>query len=217
MVDIVPTITAANPHVYRTQLELREQFAERLHLDLAEGDFAPTELIPISQVYWSAEKTIDMHMMVHDPGRFVNEYISLKPSLLIVHVEAKDGELSRLDLFDQLKPLDIKVGVCIMAGTEVGEHEDLIKAADHVLIFAGNLGYQGGQADMSCTKKITQIRTLNPEAEIGWDGGVNADNAAKLIESGVDVLNVGGFIAKSDAPQEAYAILEQIIKSGGKS
>ncbi len=215
MAQIVPTITAVNPHIFRTQLESRESFAQRLHIDLADDDFAPNELIPITQIYWTDGKTIDMHMMINDPGRYLDEYISLKPNLLIVHAEAKDGELDKVGLFEKLKQAGIKVGLCLLADSTVDDHKEMIKMVDHVLIFAGNLGYQGGQADLSCLNKVAEIKALNPDAEIAWDGGVKAENAKRFTEAGVDVLNVGGFIAKSASPQEAYAILEQIAVGSG--
>ena len=81
---------------------------------------------------------------------------------------------------------------------------------DHVLIFSGDLGKHGGVADLSLLEKVNKIKALHPGAEIGWDGGINDTNAAKLIDGGVSVLNVGGFIQKSQKPDEAYAKLKSI-------
>jgi ribulose-phosphate 3-epimerase len=215
MADIVPTITADNPHIYRTQLEKLETFANRLHVDISDGEFAPSKLVSINQIYWTEGQIIDLHMMVHDPGQFINDYLALSPDLVVAQAEARDGQLDKLALFEKLRRVGIKTGLGLLAATAVSDHEKLIRAVSHVLIFAGNLGYQGGQADLSCLAKIDQVRALNPEAEIAWDGGVNVENATKLIEAGVDVLNVGGYISRSEAPQDAYAILEKIARAGG--
>jgi pentose-5-phosphate-3-epimerase len=83
---------------------------------------------------------------------------------------------------------------------------------DQVLIFSGHLGYHGGEADLGLLDKVAKVRAHHPEAEIAWDGGINDQNAAKLVAGGVNVLNVGGYIQNSSTPQEAYATLEAITR-----
>jgi ribulose-phosphate 3-epimerase len=63
---------------------------------------------------------------------------------------------------------------------------------------------------MKQTEKISELLDINPNLEIGWDGGINDKNVTELIKAGVDVLNAGGFIQKSTNPANAYAILQQI-------
>ncbi len=79
-------------------------------------------------------------------------------------------------------------------------------------MFSGNLGYHGGQANLGLLDKVRDIRQHHPEVEIAWDGGINSDNAQQLMDAGVDLLNVGGFIQKSEDPEAAYATLESVIK-----
>ena len=81
-----------------------------------------------------------------------------------------------------------------------------------MLVFRGALGSFGGKVEQSQIEKAKKIRQMAPDIEIGWDGGVNADNAEQLIQAGVDVLNVGGYIQKAEKPQEAYAILKEITE-----
>jgi len=211
MAVICPTITAVNPHIYRQQLETSEAFSGRLHIDLSDGEFSPVNMVSITQIYWSQDKTVDLHMMCHDPGRFINEYISLKPNLVILHAEAKDGELTKAEVFRQLSQIGIKTGLSLLPDSEVNNYQELVKSVDHALIFAGHLGYQGGQANLDCLDKIAEIRAINPDIEIGWDGGINNQNISKIAAGGVDVFNVGGFIHRSENPQAAYAILDSVI------
>jgi ribulose-phosphate 3-epimerase len=80
-----------------------------------------------------------------------------------------------------------------------------------VLLFGGDLGHQGGAADMSVLQKVDDIRAINPTIEIGWDGGINAENAPLLVEGGIEVLNVGGFIQHADDPKAAYESILKIL------
>ncbi|MCL2869683.1 hypothetical protein FWF48_02645, partial [Candidatus Saccharibacteria bacterium] len=90
-----------------------------------------------------------------------------------------------------------------------------IKAADHVMIFSGNLGKQGGRATLVQLEKIRLIKTINPTAEIGWDGGVTLNNALNIARGGVDVLNVGKTISSADNPAKVYRELTERISQGG--
>ena len=89
--------------------------------------------------------------------------------------------------------------------------EELIKIADHVMIFSGELGRFGGTASLMQLEKIRLIKAINPSVEIGWDGGVAVDNAYSLVQGGVNVLNVGGVIQKSSDPRTIFSRLQQEI------
>ena len=93
--------------------------------------------------------------------------------------------------------------------------EQLIKAAEHVLIFSGELGRFGGTASLMQLEKIRLVKAINPNVEIGWDGGVVPENAYSLVQGGVDVLNVGGAIQKAGDPQAVFKQLQQEISKTG--
>jgi len=92
---------------------------------------------------------------------------------------------------------------------------DLIRMVDHVLIFSGDLGHYGGNASLMQLEKVRLIKAINPNLEIGWDGGVSIDNAFTLSQGGVDVLNSGGAINKADDPASVYDKLVQEINKQG--
>ena len=208
MATICPTILADNPHTYREQLERIEGFAKRIQIDLTDGEFAPTHTISPVQAYWSDGVTIDMHIMFKEPAEHIEQLIDTKPSMIILHAEAK-GEL--LDMFNEIGAAGIKSGLALLKETAAESAEQLIREVDHVLIFSGDLGKFGGEADLGLFEKIKRVKEMNGGAEIGWDGGVNDKNVLDLARAGVDVLNVGGFIQKAENPQDAYDILNSII------
>ena len=125
-----------------------------------------------------------------------------------MHVES-DGNIE--ELLGEFKAVGIKTGIALLKPTSVSEYARLIEFADHLLIFSGSLGRFGGGADYSLFDKITEARKLHPGIEIGWDGGVNKDDASDLVRAGVNVLNVGGFIQRAEDPRKAYGILNKAI------
>lgn len=211
MAIICPTVTASNPHEYREQVERLTPFAERIHLDFMDGLFTKSKSIELSKVWLPHEHKIecDLHLMYMRPDLYVNEIKHIKPSLVVIHAEAQ-GDFMRFA--DKLHYSKIKVGVALLPQTPVKIISAALDEIDHVLIFSGDLGHFGGKANLALLKKATELKILKPELEIGWDGGINEHNVAHLIKSGIDVLNVGGYIQHSNDPASAYATLEAIAE-----
>lgn len=209
---IVPTITAETPAIYKEQADRITGFAERVHIDLADGDFAPTFLVGINDLWAPQGWTVDIHLMVNNLAEYVPKLLPLKPHLIIVHAEATADTQAALT---QIKQAGIRAGVALLRSTVPKTVEAQIQLADHVMIFSGDLGRFGGTASLMQLEKIRLIKAINPTVEIGWDGGVMVDNAYSLVQGGVDVLNVGSAIHKATDPQAAFARLQQEISKTG--
>lgn len=209
MIDICPTVTASEPHAYREQMERIAPFALRVHIDLADHVFASNKLIDINQVWWPGGMRADLHVMYKRPFEHTEMFLTLAPQLVIVHAEAEGDFVS---FAKKLHHHGIEAGVALLPQTPPQVLEPAIDEIDHVLIFSGNLGYQGGsQANLALLKKVAILRTMKPQLEIGWDGGVNDQNAKQLADGGIDVLNIGGYIQKAENPQTSYAKLKQTV------
>jgi ribulose-phosphate 3-epimerase len=176
-------------------------FAQRVHIDFSDGIFSPVRLINLVHAYWPEDIQADLHLMYQKPGDYLETAVSLKPQLVIIQAEAQ-GDL--VAMLRELRSVGLKAGVALLQDTQPDQARKLIVEADQVLIFSGELGHFGGHVDFELLKKVPKIRAINPNAEIGWDGGVNAENAAKLALGGVDLLVVGGAIQKSPDPAEVY-------------
>jgi len=209
MAVICPTVTAFEPHQYRTQMEVLEAFAGRVHIDLMDGEFAPTTSPGLEQIWWPENLTADIHLMYQRPMDQIEALIELGPSLVVIHAEA---EVDHADFAAKLKAHNIQAGIAMLSDTTVESIEELIPKFDHVLIFSGDLGHHGGVADLQLLNKVKEIHKKFPSLEISWDGGINDQNAHQLIEAGVNVLNVGGYIADSQDPAAAYAKLKTVIE-----
>lgn len=209
---IAPTIMAETLDELRLAIERLKPFAQRVHIDMSDGEFAPRFLLGATQLYWERGWQVDIHAMVMRPSEYIPQLIALKPDLVIIHAETQEDLVGHLN---QLKQADIRAGVGLLKTTVPANVADAIKVADHVMIFSGDLGKFGGEASMMQLEKIRLIKAINPNAEIGWDGGVNADNAYVLSRGGVDVLNVGGAINTAPDPMAVYQkLVSEINKSG---
>lgn len=209
MAIICPTVLAKTPADYKQQLARIAPFAKRMQIDLMDGVFTEDKSVPLSEAHWPKGVHADLHLMYANPVLQLKEIVALKPSLVIVHAEAKGNFVNFAKV---LHKFGIKVGVAILQETTVDSLKPALQHIDHLLIFSGDLGKFGGTADLGLLVKAQRAKELKPSIEIGWDGGVNAQNAPLLAAGGVDVLNVGGFIQKADDPQAAYATLKALIK-----
>lgn len=204
MSTVIPTVTASNNDEYREQITVTE-FSSRVHIDLADGVFATKSISP-SDIWWPDNITADVHLMYEDPYPELSPLVALKPSLIILHAEAKTDLLQAVQY---VKQHFVKVGLAVLQETQIESIRELVSELDHVLIFSGNLGSFGGTADSALLQKVAAIRAIKPTIEIGWDGGINIDNIRMLADGGIDVLNVGGSIQRANYPENAYRDLRR--------
>lgn len=209
---IAPSITVETPDQYKTAVDKIHPFAQRVHIDVSDGEFAPTFLLGETQLWWPKEWQVDIHAMVARPSEHIPQLIALKPALIIFHVETKEDPVA---IINQIKAAGIRAGIALLRPTVPSTVAEAIKAADHIMIFSGELGKYGGAASLMQLEKVRLIKALNPAVEIGWDGGISLENAYTLTQGGVDVLNVGAALANAEDPAATYqALVKEINKHG---
>jgi ribulose-phosphate 3-epimerase len=150
-----------------------------------------------------------MYRQPHDAVDIILEH---KPNMVIVHAEAEGNFLS---IAEKFRPLDVKVGLALLAHTSVESIFQVLNHLDHVLIFSGNLGEYGGHANLDLLNKVRTLKQHKPDLEVGWDGGVNNRNISQLAMAGVDVFDVGGFLQDSPNPERDYHSLKRIAEETG--
>ena len=199
MVIIAPSVLAENEEEYQAQMQRIAPFAERVHIDVSDGEFTPHATAPLHQVWWPETMKADIHMMVRRPEEHIEWLLKLRPNLVIFHAGAEG----------------IRAGVALQRRTVPSSVEELIKESDHVMIFSGKLGEFGGEVNYMQLEKIRLIQKINGHAEIGWDGGINLQNIYNLVHGGVQVAVVGKIIHSSEDPDETYQrlILEAARRS----
>ena len=212
MVEIVPTILCQEADDYKLTIERLSPFAKRVHLDLADGEFAPTKTIELSQMWWPQDWQVDIHAMVARPSLYVDALVQMRPSLVIFHAEV-DEDLQ--PSIQQLKASGIQTGVGLLRPTVPNTVKDVIGAVDHVLVFSGDLGHYGGKASLMQLEKVRLIRSIHPSVEVGWDGGATLENVFSLAQGGVNIVNCGSAIHSAPDPAEAYQkLVAEVNKQG---
>lgn len=204
---ICPTVTAYDIHEYSRQLRLISSFADRVHIDLMDGEFAPSLSPGLAEIKLPHHGKADIHLMYKRPMDVLAQLVHLKPHMVVIHNEA---DVHHMHFVAELHKHGIKAGLAILRDTPIEYAYQIMHSFDHVLIFSGNLGHHGGVADLGLLDKVHKVKAHHPDAEIGWDGGINAHNVNALVEAGVDVLNVGGSIHKAKDPVQVYRSLRHL-------
>lgn len=188
--------------------------ADWFHLDVMDGVFVPNISfgLPVIEAIKSvAEKPLDVHLMITQPERYINEFKAAGADILTVHYEAST-HLHRT--VEAIKNAGMQAGVALNPHTPVGLLRDVIQDIDLVCMMSVNPGF-GGQSFIERTyAKIQELRTIIKEegaaTKIEIDGGVNAHNAGKLIKAGADVLVAGSFVFRSSDAVRTIAQLKSI-------
>lgn len=202
---ICPTVTAFDIDTYQAQLNRVSGFARRIHIDLMDGIFTPTSSPPADLLWVPEGVIVDIHVMYKNPASILDTLIKMHPSLIIMHAES---EADIPELASKLRTQNIKTGVALLPDTTVESVRYILPHTQHALIFGGHLGYHGGQADLSQVNKAKELRSIQRQLELGWDGGANMENIDLLVQAGIQVINVGSGIHKTENPESTYATME---------
>ena len=212
---IAPSILAADFANLQRDIEMiNNSEADWFHIDIMDGVFVPNisfGMPVLEAITKHAKKTIDVHLMIVDPDRYIKTFAALGSNILTVHFEACN-HLHRT--LQAIKAEGMKAGVALNPHTNIDLLEDVINDIDMVCIMSVNPGF-GGQSFIENTySKIEKLKALitkkNASTLIEIDGGVTDKNAAQLVKAGADVLVAGNFVFKAANPTQTIADLKQL-------
>lgn len=212
---IAPSILAADFANLQADITMiNDSVADWIHVDVMDGVFVPNisfGMPVIKAMKKHARKPLDVHLMIVQPERYLEAFKDVGADVLTVHLEAST-HLHRT--IQQIKSLGMKAGAAINPHTPVSLLKDIAADLDLVCVMSVNPGF-GGQKFIENTYAKTSelaelLKATNSKAKIEIDGGVNLDNASRLIAAGADVLVAGNFVFTATKPKEVIQKLKAI-------
>lgn len=215
MTQVSPSLLSADfANLGRDVEMLNESRASMIHIDVMDGVFVPNISFGfpvLKSIQPLARKPLDVHLMIVDPGRFVNQVRDIGAEIMNVHYEACT-HLHRT--VQQIKAAGMKAAVTLNPATPVCLLEDIVTEVDMVLLMSVNPGF-GGQKFISGTlDKVRRLRDLiarsGSAATIEVDGGVNLETGRQLVEAGADILVAGNYVFGAADQKAAIAGLADL-------
>ncbi|MFA6940847.1 MAG: ribulose-phosphate 3-epimerase [Clostridiaceae bacterium] len=202
MIKIAPSILSADFGVLGQQLKDLEKYgADLVHIDVMDGMFVPNislGLPVIKSIRKDTRLLFDVHLMIEDPDRFIEEFVKAGADIITVHYEA----CRHLDrTIELIKSFGIKAGIALNPGTNVDFIKNLIKKTDLVLIMTVNPGFGGQKYIDYADDKIKQVKEYkekyNKDLLIEVDGGITEDTIKRAVSSGAEVIVAGSSVFKN--------------------
>ena len=213
-VRIAPSILAADFARLGEQIALVESAgADLIHVDIMDGHFVPNLTMGppvVKSLKKVATVPLDVHLMIEEPDRFLESFVSAGAAMISVHVEVLP-HLHRT--LTRIRELGAKAGVAINPATPISALGEVASLLDHVLVMSVNPGFGGQSFIPQSTRKIAAVRDWllrsGSSAAIEVDGGVDLSNAAELVSAGATILVAGVSIFGTADPAAATKALRR--------
>lgn len=215
MAQVSPSLLSADFGNLDRDLEmLNRSEADMLHIDVMDGVFVPNISFgfPVMKsIRRKAEKPLDVHLMIVDPGRYVAQVRDCGAEIMNVHFETCT-HLHRV--VQQIRDAGMKPAVTLNPSTPVEMLEDIVGDVDMVLLMSVNPGFAGQKFIRHTIEKTRRLRALidrtGSRAKIQIDGGINLETGAEVMAAGADILVAGNFVFSSPDPHATIAALKKL-------
>ena len=213
MVKVAPSLLSANFAYLKEEINAIKA-ADWIHYDVMDGHFVPNISVGYSilkDVSKVTDMYLDVHLMITDPAKYVDNFINSNASLIVFHYEAV-AEDKINELIAHIKEHDVEVGLSIKPDTPVEVLKPFLNELDVVLVMSVEPGFGGQKFNSAAVDKIAQLATLRKENNYHYlievDGGINESTSKLCNDAGVDVLVAGSYVFGSDDYTKAIESLK---------
>ncbi|MBA2526672.1 MAG: ribulose-phosphate 3-epimerase [Pyrinomonadaceae bacterium] len=213
-IEIAPSILSSDFSRLGQEIEAVERGgAAILHVDVMDGHFVPNITIGlpvVKSISRSTKLPIDAHLMISEPGRYAEQFVSAGAKMVSVHVEA-DPHLHRT--LASIKSAGGEAGVVINPATPITAVEEALNFADYILVMSVNPGFGGQKFISTSLNKVRRLRRMIDErglnVRIEIDGGIDRSNIAEVVAAGAEIIVAGSAIFGAPDPQVAVRELRE--------
>lgn len=214
MVKVAPSVLSANFAELKKDLDsIKEAGADWVHYDVMDGHFVPnisfgySILKDISKV---TDLFLDVHLMISDPGKYVDEFIQAGADMIVFHIEAVDSKENINELIEYIHSQNVQVGISIKPATSVSDITDYLNKIDLILVMSVEPGFGGQSFQEGALDKIKELSELQSQYNylIEVDGGINEVTGKSCKDAGVDVLVAGSYVFNQEDRKKAIDSLK---------
>ena len=216
MVKVAPSLLSANFACLKDDIEKIENGkADWLHYDVMDGHFVPNISFGYSILKDVSKVTnlfLDVHLMISEPQKYVDEFIKSGANLIVFHIEAMENKEDTLALIHHIKENNVQVGISIKPNTSVDAIQDYLSLLDVVLVMSVEPGFGGQSFKEIALAKIKDLDTRRKENNdrylIEVDGGIYHKNVAEVLAAGANVMVSGSGVFKGDIKDNTAKFME---------